>query len=203
MRRIALLSLPFLLLLTSCGSFVEDVQDEVVNELESEFDTTSDYEYDPNAVFLSDFEDACQGAATKKGVAYSDAAGTHPVVVFDRDSASETYYQTSYILPEAWEATYENPELTELVACVTTIPGDFVEACEYDIEGVAYTLNNNGASYEVELYEAMSGELVDSTTLEVPTEECPMFWFFYETTEEYYPAYDQALTDWVKPYAQR
>lgn len=203
MRRLLALFLPLALLLTSCGSLMDEVRDEVANELGTETDTTTETEVDyENMVFLSDFDDVCQGAAYTGGTAYSSESGVHPVVIFDRDSSYESYYNTSYILPEAWEATYENPELTELVVCLTTVPGEKVEACDYDIEGVNYTLNNYTANYDVELYEATTGTMVSSTTLELPGEDCPMYWYFYDLEEDYYPSYDQALTDWIKPYVQ-
>ena len=202
MRRFIAL-LPFLaLLLTSCSGFIDEVREEVISELDSEFN--SDYDYDTDyedMVFLSDFDDVCNGAAGTSGSAYTES-GVHPVVLFDRDSEYESYYNTSYILPEAWEASYEAPEAAQLAVCLTTIPGDLIEACEYDIEGEDYTLNNYAASYEVELYEVTTGELVSSTTLEIPGEECPMYWFFYDLEEDYYSTYNQALTDWIKPYVQ-
>jgi hypothetical protein len=204
MRRLIALMPLLALLLTSCSGFVEEVRNEVESELEA-FETYDDYDYEyddyEDMVFLSDFEDACSGVAMDKGTALSES-GIHPVALFDRDSEFESYYNTSYILPESWEASYETPEETELVVCLTTVPGDFVEACPYDIEGVEYNLSNYTASYEAELYVATTGELLASTMLELPAEECPMYWYFYDLEEDYYPGYDQVLTDWIKPYAQ-
>ena len=196
--------LPLVLLLTSCGS----VMDEIASELDSEYDYDYDYDYDDydyedyeNMVFLSDFDDACYGAAVEDGTALS-SSGVHPVAIFDRDGAYDSFYNNSYILPEAWEASYETPEETELVVCLTAVPGEMAEACEYDIEGQNYTLNNYAASYEVELYEATTGNLVDSTTLDIPAEECPMYWYFFDLVENYYPVYDQPLTEWITPYVK-
>lgn len=202
MRKLLALFLPLVLLLTSCGSFMDEVRDELASELE--YDYSDDYDWDEweDALWLSDFDDVCQGAPNVNGTAYTQEPGSHPVAIFDRDSSYEDFYNTSYILPEVWEASYDEPETTELVVCLTTVPGEFVEACEYDIEGETYILNNYTAAYTTELYEATTGALVDSTTLELPAEECPMYWYFFDLTEDYYPTYDQPLTDWIKPYVQ-
>lgn len=208
MRKFLALMLPAVLLLTSCSQLIDEVREEVASELDSmEYDYDSDYDWDDDdwldGVWLSDFEDSCYGAPVEGGTAYDpEAGGIHKVAIFDRDSDYDTYYNMSYILPEAWEATYENPEETQLVVCLTAVPGEFVEACEYDIEGVDYTLNNYAATYQTELYAASTGELVAETVLEAPAEECPMFWYFFELEEDYYSAYDEPLKSWIKDYVQ-
>jgi len=202
MRKYLALMLSAALLLTSCGNLVDEVISELNDDSYDEIEWEDEYNYDEDAVWLSDFDDSCYGAPISGAAEYSEEAGLHPVAIFDRDSDAESFYNIGYVLPEAWEATYENPELTELVVCLTAIPGDFVEACEYDIEGSVYTLNNYSATYQTELYATVTGELVAETVLDAPAEECPMFWYFYDSYEDYYSGYDEALKSWIKPYVQ-
>jgi len=211
MRKYLALMLSAALLLTSCSQLLEEFREEMDAQFEEmeyhagydEIEWEDDYDYDEDTVWLSDFEDACYGAPVSGAAEYSaDAGGLHLVTIFDRDDEYDTYYNVSYVLPEAWESTYDNPEETQLVACLTVIPGDFIEACEYEIEGEAYSLNNYSASYQTELYAADTGELIAETVLEAPAEECPMFWYFFDTNEDYYSAYDEPLKVWIKDYVQ-
>jgi hypothetical protein len=186
MRRLfALISL-LAVLLTSCAA-------EKVYEYEIDYS---------ESLYLSDFSNVCDGIPMEYGTEYSAEAGTHPIALFERDSVEEGYLNTSFVFPEEWESTYQNPENTELVVCVTTVPELVVEVCDYDIEGETYTLTNYNASYEVELYEATTAELVSSISFEVLGGSCPAFWFFLEQEENNYPALEQPLIDWVEYYVQ-
>ncbi len=154
-------------------------------------------------VFPTDFEDVCNGIPQSKGTAYTETAGTHPVVLFSRESSSASYYETSYTLPEAWQLDWQEAEKFELVTCVTTEPKEMAESCEYDIEGDAYTLNTYSADYQVNLYAATTGTELASTKLSLPADPCPSLHFFSEKTENHYPDYSQSLTEFLKPYAQK
>lgn len=166
-------------------------------------ETTDTTEIVTQDVFTSDFEDVCNGVAQVKGTAYTEEAGIHPVLLFDRDSDTESYYEASFVLPEAWQVDWQEAGKYQLVTCVTTQPKEMAETCEFDIEGDVYTLNNYSADYAVSLYAATTGEELASTTFNLPAGECPSMYYFSSKNENYYPDYEQSLTEFLKPYVQK
>ncbi len=193
MQRTFTLFLSSVVFLAGCTSFVNDIRNEF----------GSDDDFITKSLWLDDFKDVCSGVPYAEGSEYTDEQGMHPIAVFDRDSKTDSYVNRKGYLPDAWESTFANPELTELVVCLTAEPQELVDSCEYDTDGTVYTLNTYNTNYNAELYSATTGELVDSTILAVEAKECPMIWYFYGIDDNYYPEYNQVLTDWVKPYVQK
>lgn len=167
--------------------------------------STTDSSTTATSIFASDFTDVCNGVPQAKAAAYTETVGIHPTLLFDRESTTASYYQKSFTLPEAWEKPWEEVAQTELVVCVTTLPKDMVESCPFDGEtsGSSYTLNNYAADYDVALYSAQDGKQLATTTLSLPAEECPSFYYFTNSVENNYPDYKQSLVDFLKPYVQK
>jgi hypothetical protein len=140
-----------------------------------------------------DFEDVCRRGTMTQVPAYSPEPGSgkiHPIVIFERrdaDSNSFSYESSNRDFPVPWVVEFEGDfTVIELVACVTRIEGDFVEACEYadDEDDEVFMLNVHNASYEVVVYSANQGEELGKTTLEAEADGCPMFHMFSETEED-------------------
>jgi hypothetical protein len=141
----------------------------------------------PRPLTIWDYEDVCRQGTISGAAAYDGAAGqVHPLVLFERDSADETSYDsmtnTLLELPVPWVVEYDgDPTSVELVACITRVSEEFVETCEFGDEeepDKVYYLNVHNASYEVKLIAATTGEEVASTTVDATYENCPMFHMF-------------------------
>lgn len=197
MKGISLLLLSALVFSACSSTEVTETTDDTSTE------TVDSTEVATQDVFTSDFDDVCSGVAQVKGTPYTEEAGIHPVILFDRDSETASYYESSFTLPEAWQVDWQDAGKYELVTCVTTQPKEMVETCEFDIEGDPYILNNYSADYAVSLYVATTGEELASTTLSLPAGECPSMYYFSSKNENYYPDYKQSLIEFLKPYVQK
>lgn len=209
-----LLSLGLLsaLLLSACSFFpgggskdeTTDADTDTTTETSETTTSTAADETPADELTIYDFDDSCSGVAVSSATAYSDAPGTHKVLLFDRDSDTESFYQDSFTLPEQWQVAYdENAAPVELITCVTTLPKEKGESCDYDIEGDTYTAEMYSADFKVELYEAKTGKLVQETSLSMDAPECPSFKYFTSKVEAEYPDYKQPLIDFLKPYVQK
>ena len=196
MRKIALLLTLSLFALTACNT-----SETTEINVDSNTETTETTEV-PD-VFASDLTAACNGIATAKAAAYTQDAGVHPVILFGRDSSTETYYEKIFTLAEGWQVSWEQAADYQLAACVTTTPTTMAESCEFDVDGDTYVLETYGADYKVGLYETQTGKEVATTTLSLPADECPSLYYFSEQTEQSYPDYEQPLTEFLKPYVQK
>lgn len=195
MRKFILLATLSLLALSACNTAPEDP---VPTETSDSVEQT-----DVPAVFSSDLAQACNGIATTEAAAYTEDAGTHPVILFGRDSSSDSYIEHSFVLPEAWQLDWEKAPDYQLVTCVTPTPTALAESCDFDVDGATYTLESYGADYAVELYVAQTGEKLASTTFNLAADECPSMYYFSEPVENYYPDYAQELTEFLKTYVQK
>lgn len=159
-------------------------------------------------VFPDDFEQVCNGVAFAPAKAYEPTAGgIHPLYVFDRENDSETFSESYKELPSSWKMEWEESQETQLVACLTVTQQVLANTCEFDPdegETEGYVLETYDTTYEVSLYGAKSGELLDSTTFDLAGDDCPMVHFFTEGeyTDSSSADYTQALIDFVKPYVQ-
>lgn len=149
----------------------------------------------PRPLTVWDYEKVCRQGTISEASAYDGAAGqTHPILLFERDSANETTYNsktnTTLKLPEPWVVDYEGDATSvELVACITRVSEEFVDVCEFgddDDPDKVYLLNVYDASYEVKLFAATTGEEVGSTTIDATYEQCPMFHMFSDDEEDTY-----------------
>lgn len=140
-----------------------------------------------------EYENVCRQGTVNEATVYEVGAGSavHPILIFQRDSADTNSYDsvtnTILELPETWMVDYEGDATTvELVICVTRVPGEFVEACEYSDEDddTVFVLNTHNASYDVKVFAATSGEEIASTKIEVAYEQCPMFHMFSDEQSE-------------------
>ena len=159
-------------------------------------------------VFPDDFAQVCNGIAFAPAKSYEPTAGTvHNLYVFDRENDSESFSKSYRELPEGWELSFEESQNTQLVACLTITAQELANTCEFppeEGETLAYTLETYDTTYDMAVYAAQSGELLDNKTLELQGDECPMFHLFTEgePLDTSNPDYSQALLEFVKPYVQ-
>ncbi|MGD1908951.1 MAG: hypothetical protein ACFB0C_23600 [Leptolyngbyaceae cyanobacterium] len=159
-------------------------------------------------VFPDDFEQVCNGIAFEPAKSYEPVAGSvHPIYVFDREDDGQSFSKSYRELPNGWELEFEESQNAQLVACLTVTAQELANTCEFppeEGETIAYTLETYSATYNVEIYAAQSGELLDSKILELQGEDCPVVHFFTEgeTVDTSIPDYSQALLEFVKPYVQ-
>lgn len=161
-----------------------------------------------NQVFPDDFSQVCNGIAFERAKAYEPTAGTvHHIYVFHREDASKSFSKSYRDIPEGWELPFEESQDAQLVACLTITGQELANTCEFppeEGETETYTLETYSTTYDVEIYAAKSGELLDNTTLELQGADCPMFHMFTEgePIDTSNADYSQALLEFVKPYVQ-
>ncbi|QQR55618.1 hypothetical protein IPG41_03635 [Candidatus Peregrinibacteria bacterium] len=153
-------------------------------------------------LFTSDFAEVCNATPLPEAAAYTEEAGIHPVILFDR-MQQEPYLERSFALAENWQVDWQEAEKYQLVSCVSFTPKEKSGTCDFDVEGETYTLDLYPATYTVDLYAAQSGAKLASTSLDLPAAECPSMHYFTEKTEAYYPDYIPALSTFLTPYVQK
>ena len=132
---------------------------------------------------LVDLAAVCDGEGVERAAAYPANPSEPPrLLVLVRDSTEAAYRsETSTVYFRDWgiSGSGSYPE-TEVVACLTGFPGAFVRTCEFDISSSdsTYYLDLYGASYNVRLRAAQSGELLDEFGLDATFRTCPMLHSF-------------------------
>ncbi len=159
-------------------------------------------------VFPDDFAQVCNGVGFAPAKAYEPTPGeVHHLYVFDRPNDTEAYAKSYRSLPEGWEKTWEESQETQLVACLTVTKETLAKTCEFPPEEgktETYVLETYDTAYDVAIYNAQSGEQLDSTSFDIKAGDCPMFHMFTEgeLTDKSNPDYSQALLEFIKPYVQ-
>jgi hypothetical protein len=163
----------------------------------------------PRPLYSFDFEATCTGQGVADATPYQPDDGVNKVIIFIREGESEPYIEhTTFVeaFPSAeWLPEFEKYEAAELVACLTVAEREFVERCEYtsDEDNTVSYLETYNSIYEVTLYEATTGEVVDSGALYGPSDGCPMFAFFSGDEveiEDGEPVAD--LIEFLQPYVE-
>ncbi|MFN3258218.1 MAG: hypothetical protein ACE37B_21265 [Ilumatobacter sp.] len=164
--------------------------------------------------FTSEFSRVCDtqvgfGGATP----LSDGAGPRPVMLM-QESDSGLWIDASFLdLPAGWTIEQDsnfddNSEFVaiELIACAKVVaqtPNGVQCELEAD-EGEVIPLDLVDITYEMTVYEATTGEVVGTETIEAADTECPFFVFVDEGQTEYYNTpdatqYTNALKAYVAP----
>lgn len=165
-------------------------------------DTSTPATTPAKALFSSDYAFACNGIAVNGAAAYQKTAGVHPAIVLSRDSAEETYYERTSVLPAGWSVNWKELAKTELAACVDITSSSLVETCKFDIKGDAYDLEIYNATYEFKLYEAATGKEIAKKQVDVKMDKCPSMHMFSNKLEKDYPDFNQPLIEFLKPFVQ-
>lgn len=163
--------------------------------------------------FASDFNRVCStqvgfGGATP----LSDGPGPHPTILF-QETDSGLLIESAVELPAGWAIETDtnfddNSDLapTELIGCsqiVTEQPNGV--ACDLeDDDGNITTLDLVDVTYELTVFEATTGALVGTETIEAADTECPFFVFIDEGDTQYFNTpdadqYTNALKTYVAP----
>jgi hypothetical protein len=150
----------------------------------------------------------CQGAPLSDASSYTQASGTHSLVVLELESDGDYgfgfFNGSSYSLPDGWRARYV--EDLELVVCVDQEEDALVEECQYTFEdgsGTA-TLSRYSTQVTFRLLEAQTGQEVAADTLVGMPGECQDTEEFLEDTtgaSMYGDVYEE-LEDWLRSYVE-
>jgi hypothetical protein len=138
--------------------------------------------------FLGDFERVCTTQVGFPGTtAYEEAPGVHPVVLFE-DYRGEGFVQSSRTLPAGWAVTEDTNfkdtsdlAKAQLVACSDRVKETPTgKKCSFEGDkdakgeaGKSVELELVDATYELKIYEARTGALKSTATLEAHETECP------------------------------
>jgi hypothetical protein len=114
--------------------------------------------YDP----LNKFKEVCFGGKVEGSEKYQPGAverGTIPAIAFylppDPVDIGDIYKQFSWV---------EDPDDISLVACITRVGEAIKDDCDYS-GGRSYTIQHYHAVYQVEIFEANSGNALDDTII--------------------------------------
>lgn len=159
----------------------------------------------PTVLTASEFEQVCGGGTVAGAAEYSKGPGIHPLFVFEGEDPEYDY--RSLTLPEGWQPDLA-PETTELVACLDRVREEKIKTCtdyESDDAEEPFDVEVYGATWDITLYAATTGEEVASGTVEANDKECPFLVFFDEDEDvqrEYSDVSDQVrgfVKDHVAP----
>ncbi len=150
----------------------------------------------------------CQGTPLSGAPSYTQASGTHSLVVLELESDGDYGYGffngSSYSLPDGWRARYV--EDLELVVCVDQQENALVEECKYTFEdgsGTA-TLSRYSTQVTFRLLEAQTGQEIAADTLVGMPRECQDSEEFLEDTtgaSMVGNVYDE-LEGWLRPFVE-
>ncbi len=201
------------LLLAACGSDDSSDIDGASTPVDSSGSDTPDTPDVDLPNFVSDFDRVCTTQIGFAGATpLSDgAAGPRPIAVF-QETDSGSLITTSFDLPAGWEIENDNDydnndEIVpiELVGC-STVTEQSPNGVSCDLEGddEVITLALVDQFFELNVYEAVTGELVGTETIDAVDADCPTFVFVDEGQTDYFntPDADQyinALKAYVTP----
>ena len=174
MLRVLLLLLTTTLALGACGS---DSVDDVGGGDPSDAPTGQGESDDSGSTGLysaADFDTACRGIGVEGAAEYIAEDGLNHIVALEGEDP--TYEAAFGILADGWEAGFEEIGSTELVVCLNRTATTEGELCEgFEDEGLEWSVQMNSGTYDVTLREALTGEVIEETSLEAPAEDCLMF----------------------------
>lgn len=171
-------------------------------------ESATDVETTVDSVTTYDLEQACNGIPVAGATAYDPSvSGIHPLLVFYRESATDSFVERSSYTPEAWEVPWQEAEKIELVACLTVTDRSLAQVCEFedDEDNEVYKLEVHNTVYEAALYEAQTGKLVETQSFDAKASDtCPMLHMFSdgESVDQSDAGFEQPLIQFAKPYVQ-
>ena len=148
------------------------------------------------------------GTPLPEAPSYTQASGTHSLVVLELGSDGEYNYgfidPDAYRLPDGW--TTRHVEDLALVVCVDQEENALVEECQYTLEdgGGTVTLSRYSTQVTFRLIEAQTGREIAADTLVGVPRECQETQEFVEDTtgSSMYGQVYEELEDWLRPYVE-
>lgn len=130
----------------------------------------------------SDFASVCRETGVSAASPYTNGdGGPSRLVVLEGEDPEYGYSTVS--LPDEWETSYGELEITQLVLCVDRVAATPVELCEgYKDEesGLEWSIQTHDTDYEVTLRQAVTAEVVATESFTAPADGCPMFSIYSE-----------------------
>ena len=150
-----------------------------------------------------DFAEVCNGYYLSQAVEYQPTTNNvHPIHIFEREEVGDKFENRVFYfpdIPETWTVSGMELDVTELVACITRLPGELIDICTYE-ESISTNLYD--VAYEIKLIVAMTGEEIDKTIIN-PDKQCPLVTSFIEGEENIkdYPSLDpKRLKEFLQPH---
>ena len=165
-------------------------------------------EVSPQSISNYDLKDVCNGIPMAGAAAYdASISGIHPLLVFARESDSESFYENTVYTPDAWTVSWEEAAKVELVACLTATERTLAKVCEFedDEDSDVYQLEVHNTVYEATIYEAQTGKLLETQQFDTKASDtCPILHMFSsgETVDQSDASFEQPLIEFAKPYVQ-
>jgi|GEM_PF-5359861 len=153
------------------------------------------------------FAAVCTGTPVEAAAPYQKNSDTDRLLyAFYRPDKNDDYsFMEDYFgksVPETWRKDQEPGAKIELVLCTTEVARELEEECEFKDKD--YMLELYEVAYRVSLREAKTGEVIESTILEVSGGRCPYSHTFrkgeYVDTRE--GSIFRPLKRFVKPYVE-
>jgi hypothetical protein len=200
-KKVLLIAVPALLVVCCIAVFA-------ISAISSEGGDNGASEKDKTQANINLVGPICQGTPLPDALAYTQASGTHPLVVLELESDGDYGYGffngSSYSLPDGWRARYV--EDLELVVCVDQEENALVEECKYTFEdgSGAVTLSRYSTQVTFRLLEAQTGREIAADTLIGMPRECQDTEEFLEDTtgsSMYGDVYGE-LEDWLQQYVE-
>lgn len=117
-----------------------------------------------SSIGSSTFKNVCKGEGVEDTAYYGSSDGISPLKIFKRQDPDQTYYlifapQTGGF-PKEWNTA--DPELTELVVCLTVLDRELVKECHYtkdeESNEIELTEELYSSTYEAVLRNAITAE---------------------------------------------
>lgn len=147
------------------------------------------------------FDIVCNGAGVAAASGYTAGDGVPAMVVLRGEAPS--FDPASTLVPDEWQTPFDALETTELVVCVDRTSSSSVEVCTgYEDEGLTWEVETYNASYDVTVRDAVTAEVLESTSLEAAADGCPMFSLYTEGDPSPVPDYadpNDALEAFLAP----
>ena len=188
----------FALLASACGGS-DDTADGDDGSTSEE--TTSDGAGD--ILFESDFSVVCNGAGVNAAKGYTEGeAVTHMVGLAGE---APDYDVRSTMLNEQWRAPFDELNDTQVVVCADRTASVEGELCTgYEDDDISWEVQTFGASYDISVRDAATGDELESTSVDVGPDSCPIFSSYSEGDPSPVPSYatpDDALEALLAPLA--
>lgn len=210
----------FSMLLVSCSDndesgdpdkLSEDELKEIIEERKNQMNEDLVVVEDQQEIFPEDFVVVCDLKSVDGASVYDSVSGDsdngadvdHPVYLFARNVGSEPYVLQTDVLPAGWSVSWEHSAETQLVACLDLTEKNVNKGCDYQVSGQKYRLELMNAVYNVNLFEAATGKILASESIELDgKDECPDEAVFDKNVKWDLPDYTEKLEEFLEEHVK-
>ena len=179
------------LIAAACGGGDDDGETETRGDgAES---TSADGGTDAAAIlFESDFSSACNGVGVEGARGYASGDAVTHMVGFTGEGSD--YSVRSTMLNEAWRAPFDELTDVQMVVCLSRTAEVEGQLCSgYEDDGLEWEVQTFGASYDVSVRDAATGDELETISVSADADDCPIFSTYREGDPS--PVADYATPD--------